>query len=340
MNTATASLSDLSKDDVDNSGNLSKLVVERDRYRRQSEWLSLASVLYARLAAEVNLSSMIDAFSVWLMPLVKHDLIAYNNPEQERMHISCSCHGPQRREATSIAQRLLYLSGSSDECRQEDSFYAKSWLLSSQRGNGHLLLLRDGRSFHLEEVRIIDKTLEVISECIQRALHYEDLFDQARRDSLTGLPNRRVFEERIGPLLNSARRYGRPITLAMMDLDNFKQINDFLGHAEGDRALKKVAQMLGRMVRSSDLLIRMGGDEFLMVLSDTDLHCARSLALRLCQGVDQLDIRAQGTEKLGMSVGLIQWRAGLGKDEWVQQADKLLYQAKVAGRSQICSEYR
>jgi diguanylate cyclase (GGDEF)-like protein len=167
---------------------------------------------------------------------------------------------------------------------------------------------------------------------------YEDLFAQARRDMLTGLDNRRVFEERIGAMLETARRHNRPITVASMDLDHFKQINDTLGHAAGDTALQMVAKALTGMVRNSDLLVRMGGDEFVLVLPDTGIDAARLLAERLCGAVDGLALNAGDGSRLGVSIGLVQWSPEMSKDEWLQRADEVLYQAKKTGRCRVCVE--
>ena len=167
---------------------------------------------------------------------------------------------------------------------------------------------------------MFDNVLEVLSEPLQRALDYEDLFDQVRQDSLTGLANRRVFDEQIPPLLASARRHGFPVTLCSMDLDKFKQVNDQFGHAEGDRVLRQVALTFAKMVRSSDILVRMGGDEFFLVLPYTDLQSAHCLGQRLCHAVDALDIFSKPGEKFGVSIGLVQWHPDLSKEEWIQNA--------------------
>jgi diguanylate cyclase (GGDEF)-like protein len=121
-----------------------------------------------------------------------------------------------------------------------------------------------------------------------------------------------------------------------MDLDNFKQHNDSLGHMVGDQTLQKVALTMERMVRNSDLLVRMGGDEFVLVMQDTDLRAASVLAERLRQAVGNLNIQTGDGSKLGISIGLAQWQRDMSKEEWLLQADEVLYQAKAAGRSQVC----
>jgi ribonuclease Z len=105
----------------------------------------------------------------------------------------------------------------------------------------------------------------VLAESLRRGLDYEELFESARKDALTGLSNRRVFEERIRDMMNGAKRYKRPLTMASLDLDHFKQVNDNLGHQEGDIVLKKVADVFKRAIRETDMLVRFGGDEFILV---------------------------------------------------------------------------
>lgn len=333
----SAMVSDEATLDVGRVGNL---MVELAHYRQQSEWLALVNELQSRLAGAIDLPSMVEAFSVWLMPLVEHDLIAYNNLDRDRTHMFCSCHGPARRLAMDAADKVF--NRSCEKTQEEslifcDGFYVEKWGIESGRSKGELLIVREDKKIEPEETKIIAKGLEILSDPLRRALDYEDLFDQARLDTLTGLANRRVFEDRIGPLLDSARRYGHPLTIASMDLDEFKQINDSFGHAAGDKVLQQVAKVLTDLVRTSDLLVRMGGDEFILLLPETDITAARKLAERVCLAVDEMDVRAPGGVKLGISIGLAQWRPGLSKDEWLQQADEVLYHAKATGRSRVCT---
>ena len=315
------------------------LIVELDRYRRQSTWLAKINDLHARLAGALDLPSMVEAFSVWLMTTVEHNLIAYDNPGRNRRHLFCSCHGPDRRRVMEVADALLPRLDcrGGGTCWFDDGYYVYCWPVPDREGGGRLLLLRQQGPINSDESHCVSEGLQVLQEPLQRAVEYENLFEQARRDTLTGLANRRVFEERIDSLIESARRHQRPLTLACMDLDHFKQINDTLGHAEGDRVLRMVAQTLAGMVRTSDLLVRIGGDEFQLLMPDTDLVNAAILAERLCKAVDGLAIKAPGATKgLGVSIGLTQWQPELVKEEWLQRADEALYQAKANGRSRAC----
>jgi len=338
MNTAIS----LSDTESRSAINLDTLLVELDRYRQQSEWLKQVNELHARLAGATDLQGMIEAFSVWLMPRVQHDLIAYRSIEQKRLHLICSGHGPDRRQAMQAAEEVFSRVNCQldDTCCEWGDFYVQQWQLELASVRGCLMLLRRGKCIEAAESRILDNALDILGEPLQRALDYEDLFEQARRDMLTGLCNRRVFEERIGSLLETSRRHGHPITVASMDLDHFKQINDSLGHAAGDEALRMVAKTLEGMVRNSDLLVRMGGDEFVLVMPDTTVEAASILAERLCCAVDRLSLDAGDGSRLGISIGLVQWRSEFSREEWLQRADETLYQAKKDGRGRVCCEDR
>jgi len=317
--------------------NVDTLLVQLDHYRRQTEWLVMVNKLQSRLASATDLQSMMEAFSVWLMPLVEHDLVAYRSACGTREHLLCSSHGPERRKIQEMARRCLDGLVEDGDCCAEDGFFVCRWQLKFRDDVGQIIFLRRGETLSADEKEILDRAVEILAEPLERALQYESLFEQARRDALTGLENRRVFEERIGSMVESARRHGHPITLACMDLDHFKQINDTMGHAEGDRVLRRVARLLSTMVRNSDLLVRMGGDEFLLVLPETDLSSAAVLAERLRRGIRDLGIGAGG-KKLGVSIGLAQWQPGLTIEDWLLKADEVLYRAKAQGRGRVCVE--
>ncbi|HID70045.1 MAG TPA: diguanylate cyclase, partial [Desulfobacterales bacterium] len=185
------------------------------------------------------------------------------------------------------------------------------------------------------EIDLINESLLILAESLRRGLEYEELFESARKDALTGLGNRRVFEERISEIMAGARRYNRPLTMASLDLDYFKQVNDNLGHQRGDQVLKLVADAFSQSIRSTDLLVRIGGDEFLLVMDDTDQKSGRILAERLCQAVDDMGVWSDANTKLGVSIGLTQWKREESLEEWMERADDILYNAKAEGRSRV-----
>lgn len=150
----------------------------------------------------------------------------------------------------------------------------------------------------------------------------------ARRDPLTGLGNRLCFDERIGPLLADARERGTPVALAILDIDDFKRVNDTRGHAAGDAVIVGFANDIRAEVRQSDLAVRMGGEEFVIVLSDAT-ECAAAAT------VERIRARfAAGPAGLAFS-------AGIAADDptrsdvhaWLEVADVALYAAKRAGKN-------
>jgi len=319
-----------------NQAELEKVMLELDYLKKQSERLDLVNKLHGRLAGVLSLTEMIEAYSVWLMPQVSHELIGYNNTSRNKRHLFCSGHGPHRRKAMAFAEQFIEGSSSIHETpARKDGRYAYKWVFETVADSGIFLILKQGHELSKDEIELINQSLEVLAECLRRGLEYEDLFEMASNDHLTGLSNRRVFEERIHSMMGGARRYNNPLSMISMDLDRFKDINDNLGHQRGDEALKAVAEVLKAAVRSTDLLVRMGGDEFLIVLDQTDLANARILAERLCSAVDGLEIWANATIKLGVSIGLSELGPEESLEVWLERTDDNLYHAKDQGRSRV-----
>ncbi|MFP3984275.1 MAG: GGDEF domain-containing protein [Desulfurivibrionaceae bacterium] len=316
----------------------SGLMDELQSFRKRNEHLHLLNRLYSRLAAAPDLASVIEAFSVWLMPQVPHHLAGYHNPECNKKYICCSCHGPERAKVVNIAEYLFKnFSQAEKGCWYEEEYYVHNWYLGSLDLSGLVLIFSNDRAIKNEERELINEALSVLKGSVDRALEFEYLFEAAKKDGLTGLANRRVFDERIECLMETAGRYEQPLTLVALDLDNFKSINDMYGHAAGDEVLKKISETFAGLVRSSDLLARMGGDEFMLLLPNTDAEAARVLAERLCRAVSELGVKVDNYRKLGVSIGLSQWQPAMSKEDWLLLTDKKLYQAKKLGRHQVCA---
>jgi diguanylate cyclase (GGDEF)-like protein len=160
----------------------------------------------------------------------------------------------------------------------------------------------------------------------------------ARTDNLTGLLNRTGFFERAKRATTSAARYGYSIAVAYIDLDGFKNINDTQGHQQGDAALKAVATLLAESSRDSDVVARIGGDEFVVMLPNTSLAGARAYFEKM-QFELQLEIRQQGWKTLGLSVGAVVFEeAPEDIFEALQLADMLMYRAKRSANSGVIVE--
>jgi diguanylate cyclase (GGDEF)-like protein/PAS domain S-box-containing protein len=160
---------------------------------------------------------------------------------------------------------------------------------------------------------------------------------EATHDPLTGLQNRRAFTERLDEAVRGARERGEHHAVGFIDLDRFKIVNDRFGHAVGDRLLHEIARVMGRVVRGGDVLARIGGDEFALLLSNCRLDDARRVAEKLRAAVDDYRIRHGGEVlDVGVSVGLaaIEANTTSGADA-LAEADAACYQAKAAGRNLI-----
>ena len=315
---------------------IDQVMVELDHFRRQTERLDLMNKLHARMAGVLELAGMIEAYSIWLMPHVEHELIGYNNQSRDKKHLFCSGHGPKRRSIMAFAEELFNHSDRDMSCCvSEDGRYGHKWLIETAEDSGILIILKDDVALNDNEINLINESLVILAESLRRALEYEELFDSARKDALTGLSNRRVFDERIVEIMDAARRHNRAVTMASLDLDHFKQINDNLGHQQGDKVLKQVADVFKRGVRTTDLLVRIGGDEFVLVMDSTDCNSGRILAERLCQTVSDLDIWADSETRLGVSIGMAQWQTGESLEQWMERVDDILYNAKAEGRSRV-----
>jgi diguanylate cyclase (GGDEF)-like protein/PAS domain S-box-containing protein len=160
---------------------------------------------------------------------------------------------------------------------------------------------------------------------------------EASHDPLTGLPNRRAFIERLEDAVRGARDRREHHVIGFLDLDRFKHVNDRLGHAAGDRLLREVGQVMGRVVRGGDVLARIGGDEFALLLTNCTLDDARRVAGKVRAAVDGYRIASNGIVlDVGVSIGL----APIDPDtanaaEALDEADAACYQAKAAGRNAI-----
>jgi len=156
-------------------------------------------------------------------------------------------------------------------------------------------------------------------------------------DHLTGVMNRRVFGERVAEEILRSERYERPFSLAYMDLDNFKALNDMCGHSAGDRLLRTVATTLKSNLRSSDVLARLGGDEFGVLLPETGAVSAASVLRKAQEKV--AEALGKGECEVTLSIGLLTCeRPPESYDEILKMADSLMYAAKKEGKNRVRHE--
>ena len=189
----------------------------------------------------------------------------------------------------------------------------------------HLVAAREAME---EKVRL--RTLEL--EAANRALNL-----QARTDALTGLLNRRGFETQMAFAVALARRSSRPLSLITVDVDHFKRVNDTYGHEAGDEVLRRLARTLESRLRGSDVVARLGGEEFVALLPDTDLNGAQSIAQALVTAMAEQQDPVVGTITVSAGVATMRGAEDTGA-AMLRRGDAALYEAKGQGRNRVCVE--
>ncbi|HEX9982627.1 MAG TPA: diguanylate cyclase [Thermoanaerobaculia bacterium] len=162
-------------------------------------------------------------------------------------------------------------------------------------------------------------------------------------DGLTSLRNRRAFEQQLGQTFEHARRYTRPLSIAVVDIDHFKQVNDMYGHQAGDCVLRAVAQVLDHGTRQTDFVARVGGEEFAILLPETQLFEAMQFGEKIRAAVEGATVRmAETAHRVTVSVGIASIPHSDVKDvtELYDAADQALYRAKNRGRNRVEIEKR
>ena len=164
----------------------------------------------------------------------------------------------------------------------------------------------------------------------------EELKTASRVDGLTGLYNRRYWQERFDEMHKLCVRREKPSTALMLDIDHFKRINDTYGHQAGDKVIKMLAALIKRCVRETDLAGRYGGEEFAIILNDSSVEDAKVVAERIRQLAQRLVVEHEGESiSFTVSLGLAQFSSDFkGAMAWLECADQALYEAKEKGRNQ------
>lgn len=188
------------------------------------------------------------------------------------------------------------------------------------------------------EQRLIEELARRLSQALERARMQEELRRLASTDPLTGAANRRHFLEAGERELQRSRRYGHPLSTLMMDIDHFKRVNDRHGHAIGDEVLKSFVRSAQKMLREQDVLGRLGGEEFAIILPETALAEAQMVAERLRETIRRTAIALPegGELHVTCSMGVAQCAGpNEGLEECLTRADEALYRAKETGRDQV-----
>ena len=192
--------------------------------------------------------------------------------------------------------------------------------------------LRDG-----DRIKVGRTVLKFISGSNVEAAYHEQLFTMTRYDSLTGVHNRRSFDEKVEDEVARAHRYQRPLALLMFDIDHFKRCNDTYGHRAGDYVLREVAQAVLHRARKHDFVARYGGEEFAVILHEFEVPGPQQFAEDIRALIESLQLEFEGQRiPVTISVGVVLWNPNFARaGQMIEAADQCLYQAKAGGRNQV-----
>lgn len=199
---------------------------------------------------------------------------------------------------------------------------------------GEIRLSRNKR-FAEQELALFEHFLSALVYPLRNALLYLEALHAAHHDALTGVGNRNALMEHMPHEIAHAKRHGKPFSILVFDIDFFKKINDLHGHAAGDAVLRTTARILQEKLRGDDRLFRYGGEEFVILLRDTDTAGACVVAENLRKCVEQGVFRHDDQEmKITASLGIATLQEEDG-GQLFERADQALYQAKAQGRNQV-----
>lgn len=198
--------------------------------------------------------------------------------------------------------------------------------------------IRRHTPFNVEEQALLEELLAELVYPLRNALLYKAALQAAQKDALTGIGNRAAFDNTLAREIELAKRHDTLLSLIAIDIDHFKRINDSYGHSVGDQVIRAVAQNASATIRSCDMLFRYGGEEFVILLSNTDTNGAMLLAQRLRQRIADDVIHHDATPvAVTISAGVATATAEDTPESLFVAADNALYQAKHMGRNRCCT---
>lgn len=259
------------------------------------------------LQTSLNIEEIISQFSEEIQPIIPHDHLNYVN---EKLDIN-------------------YQMGSKAR-------YSCTYELTINEKKLGILSLTRGKKFTESETEELEYLICALHYPLRNAILYQEALNAALRDPLTNIGNRSALTNTLHQELEKAFRHNRSLGIIMMDIDHFKAINDKYGHAVGDQALKSLVDCAENSVRISDMMFRYGGEEFVIILPETDEPGVLRLAKRIRRRVEKLESRIQNHMiKMTISIGITTLEETDDEKTFVARADAALYKAKRDGRNCI-----
>ena len=319
-------------------GDALERVQEEDRRNRFLGDLAGSIDLDEVLTRTLEAAGALDGVDAALVVLAIHDshpVVATLglSPEEAQRHAIAG--PPDGREVRSIA--ISYRYGPTQSTAGAIHSGVAIPLRADASVNGHLAVFTRSpeRAFGEQEVTELEDLALRAAPAIENARRFREMRELADYDALTGLHNQRFFQETLAREVARAHRYGRSLALVILDLDDFKQVNDRLGHLAGNDVLADIGKRLRDVVRSADIACRIGGEEFAVVLPESRLVDAEQLYRRL-----QTSVASRAASQVGsltLSAGVAELRHNEDATELFQRADDALYRAKRAGKAQVAA---
>ena len=214
--------------------------------------------------------------------------------------------------------------------------HSVSYSLSHQGEHLGELVFRRNQRFSEQEQANLEALLVPLLFPMRNALLYRAATQSALRDPLTGTGNRIAMDQTLEREIHMARRHQQPLSLLMLDIDHFKRVNDSHGHAAGDQILKAVATSIKNQLRNVDMVFRFGGEEFLILLSNTSREAAAMVGERLRYSSQMADYQVEGKQiELTVSLGCSTLLPAESAESLLRRADSALYVAKREGRNRL-----
>lgn len=275
--------------------------------REKDAELDVSLRLIQILQTTLDLEHLLDLFYAEVQQAVPFDGLRYTQDEQV---IDCTV-GKQARNKCSYR------------------------LITSKDNLGEITFSRSKR-FKETELSILENILKIIVYPLRNALNYRDAVRASLTDPLTGAGNRISLINTLRREIELARRYNQPMLVLMVDMDRFKSINDTFGHGCGDDILKQLTATMTDEIRRSDSVFRYGGEEFVILLSNTSEELAVQIAERLRCTIESLNCESDGKKvPTTVSIGIASLRNGDTISKLLERADQAMYRAKTSGRNQI-----
>ncbi len=289
---------------ISNSGSLVPLF-EENTFDETPMNVSHLLQLSSQLQTSLDIESILTEFSENIQSIVPHGHLGYEHEEQE----------------------IVFTVG-------KNARHKVSYRLTVNDEPLGTLLISRRRKFKAEECRQLENLLCTLLYPLRNALLYHSALSAAHKDPLTGIGNRAALDEVLDREIELAQRHQRPLGMIVIDIDHFKAINDTHGHSVGDCLLKAMANCANNTIRLSDQLFRYGGEEFVVLLPETDDEGVKRLADRIRRNVAEMDCACEGKHiKMTASFGIATLRQDEDGKALFARADQALYQAKKDGRN-------